>query len=40
MNKKPLLSPLLRVFLVAMILADIGGQMFYPLVALYAKYSD
>ncbi|HUX37290.1 MAG TPA: MFS transporter [Rectinemataceae bacterium] len=37
MSKKPLLSPLLRIFLFAMILANIGGQMFYPLQALYLK---
>ena len=37
MSKKTLLSPLLRVFLFAMILANIGGQMFYPLQALYLK---
>ena len=37
MSKKPLLSPVLRIFLVAMILANIGGQMFYPLQALYLK---
>lgn len=37
MEKKPLLSPLLRIFLFAMILANIGGQMFYPLQSLYLK---
>ncbi len=32
-----IISPLLRVFLLAMILANLGGQMFYPLQALYLK---
>jgi MFS family permease len=36
-KKAHLLSPLLIVFLGAMILANIGGQMFYPLQALYLK---
>lgn len=37
MSKKPLLSPLLLVFLFAMILANLGGQAFYPLQSLYIK---
>ncbi|TFG82010.1 MAG: MFS transporter [Spirochaetales bacterium] len=35
--KAPLITPLLRLFLLAMILANIGGQMFYPLLPLYLR---
>ncbi len=36
-SKRPLFSPLLWVFMLAMILANLGGMMFYPLQALYLK---
>jgi len=36
-NKVPLLTPLLMLFMFAMILANLGGNMFYPLEALYLK---
>ncbi len=35
--KDRLISPLLWTFLVAMVLANIGGQMFYPLLPLYLR---
>ncbi len=35
--KARLITPLLRVFLLAMILANIGGQMFFPLLPLYLR---
>ena len=36
-KKPPLLTPLLLIFMFAMILANLGGNMFYPLEALYLK---
>ncbi len=36
-KRNRLISPLLWIFLVAMILANLGGQMFYPLLPLYLK---
>ena len=36
-QKQPLLSPLLLLFLLAMILANVGGNMYQPLLPLYLK---
>ena len=35
MDKKPALSPLMRLFLLAMILANLGNGMFYPFFSIY-----
>ncbi|HSQ27876.1 MAG TPA: MFS transporter [Anaerolineales bacterium] len=37
MSKTPLLTPLLMLFMLAMILANLGGNMYSPLEALYLK---
>ncbi|PKL24536.1 MAG: hypothetical protein CVV47_08825 [Spirochaetae bacterium HGW-Spirochaetae-3] len=39
-RKARLISPLLWNFLVAMVLANVGGQMFYPLLPLYLRELD
>ena len=36
-KKAPLLTPLLLLFMLAMILANTGGSMYHPLEALYLK---
>src|SRR5512136_1659009 len=36
-KKKPLLTGLILVFLLAMILANVGGQMYGPLMSLYVR---